>query len=171
MLLQIEAILHHLLATVGTMFRRIALGFSGVFVVTVGLVEGAAMGLTGQVPPTGLTHVVAVVIGFSLGLNVALAIAIEEGLRGFIHLIKDVSKATEEGAKKLGQEILKDGGALVRAVEHEAGALAQGAGHLAQNVEHGAVTAARDATHLPGQLIGGAEGMVQQIERRLTGGQ
>lgn len=168
-MLQVETILHHLLSTVGTMFRRVAIGFSGVFLSVIIIVEGIAAALTKEFPPTGLTHLVAVVIGFSLALNVALAIAIEEGLRGFIALIQDVVKVTEAAAKRVGEEVLKDGGSFVRAAEHEFSTLAQGAGRLAQNVEHGAATALRNAEHIPGQIINGVEGGVQGIERRITG--
>jgi hypothetical protein len=169
-MLQVEAILHRLLSTVGRMFRRVAIGFGGVFVAGAAITEGVSAAITRDFP-TALTHVVAVVVGFSLALNVALAIAIEEGLRGFIHLMQDVIKATEKAAEKVVGEVVKEGGALVRGAENEIGQIAHGAGHLVQNVEHGAVTAVKDVVHIPGQIISGIEGGVQSVERRITGQQ
>ncbi len=158
-MLQVENILHHLLTTLSRTFRRVAVGFGAVFVGAVVVVEGVAIALTGgKFPPTGFTHVVAVIIGFSLALNVALVIAIEEGLRGFIELMRDVARVTEEAAKKVVGEVEKEGGQLLHAAEHEA-----------QNLAHGAATAVRDAARVPGQIIGGIEGGVQGIERRVTG--
>jgi hypothetical protein len=168
-MLQVETVLKHLLETVGRMFRRVAVGFTAVFIAGIVIVEGVSSALSKQFPATGLTHVVAVVVGFSLALNVALAIAIEEGLRGFITLIREVATAAEREAVKVVHEVEKDGGAIFRAVEHEAGQFAQGAGHVVQGIERGAVTAARDVAHVPGEIIGGVEGGVQGIERRITG--
>ncbi len=157
-MLQVETVLKHLLTTVGRMFRRVAISFVSVFIIVAAAVEAAGSLLTKQVPAGGLTHVVAVVVGFSLALNVGLAVAIEEGLRGFIHLIQEVAKVTEEAAVK-----------VAHAAEHELGAVAHSAGHVVQDIERGAVTAARDVAHLPGQIVGGIEGGVQGIERRVTG--
>jgi hypothetical protein len=157
-MLQVEAILHHLLSTVGRMFRRIAIGFGSALVLTVGAVEGIALALTKDLQPSALTHVVALILGFSIAFNVALAIAIVEGIHSFIILISDVGKATEEAAKKVGTVIASEGAVLAHEAEH-----------IVQNVEHGAVTAARDIAHIPGQIIGGVEGGVQGIERRIAG--
>ncbi|MBA3824461.1 MAG: hypothetical protein H0X24_11275 [Ktedonobacterales bacterium] len=170
-MLQVETIFKHLLTTVGKMFRRVATSFLVTFAGLVVVVEGVAVALAkGQFPPAALTHVVAVVIGFGFGLAVALAVAIEEGLRGFIVLIEEVAKTTERAAVSLGREIGKDGGQLLRAAEHEAGVLAQGAGRVVQSVERGASTAVRDVAHLPGQIISGAENAGHSIEERFTGG-
>jgi len=170
-MLQVETIFKHLLTTVGKMFRRVATSFLVTFLGAVAITEGVAIPLSdGKFPPATLTHVVAVVIGFGFGVAVALAVAIEEGLRGFITLIEEVAKTTERAAVSLGREIGKDGGALLRAAEHEAGALAQGAGRVVQSVERGAATAVRDVAHLPGQIIHGAENAGRGLEERITGG-
>jgi hypothetical protein len=161
-MLQVEQVLHHLLTTVSKMFRRVAIAFGSVFIIAIAVTEGLAAVLTKQFPPSGLTHVVAVIIGFSLGLNVALAVGIEEGLRGFIALIRDVAKVTEEAAVKVAREVEKEGGQLLHAAEHEASNLAHGVGGAVQGIERGAVTAVRDVAEVPGRVIGG-------IERRITG--
>lgn len=168
-MLQVETVLKHLLETVGRMFRRVAISFAAVFVAGIVIVEGVSSALSREFPATGLTHVVAVVVGFSLALNVALAIAIEEGLRGFITLIREVATAAEREAVKVVQEVAKDGGAVLRTVERDVEQFAQGAGHVVQGIERGAVTAARDVARVPGEVIGGVEGGVQGIERRFTG--
>lgn len=157
-MLQVERILHHLLDTVKRTFRRVAVSFASVFVAAIAVVEGTGFALTGHFGE-GLVHLVAVVIGFSLALNVALAIAIEEGLRGFLALIKDVAVATEKAV---------EGG--VKLAEHELGDLAHSAGHLAQNAEHSVATVLKRAEQLPGQATGAIEGAVQGIERRFGGG-
>jgi|GEM_PF-2686073 len=167
-MLQVEIVLKHLLTTVGRMFRRVAISFAAVFVVVFAVGEGIGAALTKEFPGTGLTHAVAIIIGFSLALNVALAIAIEEGLRGFIALVQDVAKATEKVVENVAHEVVKDGGQLFQAAEHEISTLTHDAGHLVQNIEHGAVVAARDVIRVPGQIIGGVEGGVQGIERRFT---
>jgi hypothetical protein len=170
-MLQIETIFRHLLSSVGKMFRRIAVSFLTTFAGAFVIVEGASVAINnGHFPPESLTHVVAVTIGFLGGLVVALAVAIEEGLRSFITLIEEVAKTTERAALNLGREIGKEGGQLIRAAEHEAGALASGAGHIVQSVERGASTAVRDVAHLPGQIIQGAENAGRSIEERFTGG-
>lgn len=168
-MLQVEIIFRHLLGTVGRMFRRVAISFGIVFLATSAISEGVAAVLTKQFPPTGLTHVAALVIGFSWGLIVALAVGIEEGLRGFIHLIEDVVKATEKAAVKIGEEIGKEGGQLLHAAEHEAQSLAQGAGRVVQGVERSASTAVRDVAGIPGRILGGVEGAGHAIEQHLPG--
>lgn len=167
-MLQVEIVMRHLLTIVGKMFRRVATAFGIVFVVVAGAVEGLAYVFT-QAVPTGLTHVVAIALGFSMGLTVSLAVAIEEGLRGFIKLIEEVVKATEVAAKKIGEEIIHEGGQLVQGVEHEAQSLVHGAGHLTQGIERGAATAVRDVVQAPGHIIQGAEHLAQGVEQRITG--
>jgi hypothetical protein len=162
-MLQIETIFKHLLTTVGKLFRRVATSFLITFVIAAAATEAVAALLTKQFPPAPLTHVTAAVIGFGWGLVVGLAVAIEEGLRGFILLIEEVGKATEQAAVKLGKEIGHEGGQLIHAAEHEAQTLASGAGHVVQSVERGAVTAVKDVAHAPGEIIGG-------IEQRFGGG-
>jgi general stress protein YciG len=165
-MLQVEAIFKHLLTVVGKMFRRVATSFAITFVAAAAITEAVASVLTKQFPPDSLTHVTAVIIGFGWGLVVALAVAIEEGLRGFIGLIEEVAKATEQAAVKLGQEIGKEGGQLVRGVEHEAQQLASGAGRVVQSVERGTVTAVKDVAGVPGRVIGGIEGGVERLTGR-----
>ncbi len=162
-MLQVETIFKHLLTTVGKLFRRVAMSFLVTFLIAAGATEVVASVLTKQFPPASLTHVTAVVIGFGWGLVVGLAVAIEEGLRGFIVLIEEVGKATEQAAVKLGKEIGKEGGQLIHAAEHEAQTLASGAGRVVQSVERGAVTAVKDVAHVPGEIIGG-------VEQRFGGG-
>lgn len=167
-MLQVEKVLHHLLETVGKMFRRVAVSFGIVFLASIAIVEGLGFALTGKFGES-LVHVVAIVIGFSLAINVALAIAIEEGLRGLLNLIKELATDAEKVAAAAGGFALREGSQFASLAEREAGQLAQGAGHLVQSVEHGAATAVRGAEHLPGQIIGGIEGGVQGVERRVTG--
>jgi hypothetical protein len=163
-MLQVETIFRHLLTTVGKLFRRVATAFGITFLLSAGATEAVAGVLTKHFPPDSLTHVTAAVVGFGWGLVVGLAVAIEEGLRGFVLLIEEVAKATEQAAVKLGKEVAKEGGVLIQGVEHEAQALAHGAGHVVQSVERGASTAVKDVVHVPGQVIGG-------IEQRFGGGQ
>ena len=164
-MLQVEAIFKHLLTVVGKLFRRVAAAFGITFLIAAGATEGVAGALTHSFPPSSLTHVTAVVIGFGWGLVVGLAVAIEEGLRGFIGLIEEVAKATEQAAVKLGKEIGKEGGQLLHGVEHEAQQLAQGTGRVVQAVERGAATAVKDAVGIPGRVIGG----IEHTAERLTG--
>src|SRR5579875_1759438 len=156
-MLQVETIFRHLLTTVGRLFRRVATAFGITFVIAAGATEGVAGVLTKHFPPDSLTHVTAAVVGFGWALVVALAVAIEEGLRGFVLLIEEVAKATEQAAVKLGKEVVKEGEQVLHGVEHEASALAHGAGHVVQSVERGAVTAVKDVAHVPGQIVGGIE--------------
>ncbi len=178
-MLQVEKVLHHLLEMVGKMFRRVTIAFLSVFAAAVIIVEGVNFGLTLHFG-SGLVHVVAVVIGFSLALNVALAVMIEEGLRGFLALIRELAKDAEQLAGRVAKEVVKDGGQVVQFAEHELQAAATGTGRLVQAVErggasalqgleHGAATAVRNAEQLPGRLIGGTEHAVQGLERRITG--
>lgn len=166
---QVQTILHSLLSTVGSMFRRIAIGFGSVFLVSLVAVEGIATALTSKFPPTGLTHVVAVVIGFSLALNVAFAVAIEEGLRGLVKIIEDLIKGAERAAIAIEKEVTKEGGEVLGLVRTEATRALHGSEHLLQNAEHGAATLARDAIHLPGEAVSAVEGGFQAIERKVTG--
>jgi hypothetical protein len=140
---QIEVIFRHLLTLVGRMFRRAAAAFALTFVVAVAITEAVASVLTNHFPPDPLTHVTAAIIGFSWGIVVSLAIAIEEGLRGFVVLIEDLAKTTERAADRIGREIAKEGG------------------HLLQGVEHGVSTAVRDVTSgvIPGAMIGAVENL------------
>ncbi len=163
--MQVEAIFKHLLTVVGKMFRRVATSFGITFLAAAAITEAIAVPLTKQIPPSSVTHITAVVIGFGWGLVVALAVAIEEGLRGFIGLIEEVAKATEKAAVNLGKEIGKEGGVLLHGAEHEAQNLAQGAGRLVQSVERGASTAVKDVVSLPGRVVGG----VEHTAERLTG--
>lgn len=151
-MMQIEVIFKHLLTIVGKLFRRVAASFGVTFLIAAGATEAVAGSLTHQFPPSPLTHVTAAVIGFGWGLVVGLAVAIEEGLRGFILLIEEVGKATEKAVVSVGKEIGKEG-------EH----LLHSAGNVVQSVERGAATAVRDVAHLPGEIIGGVEHTVQRV--------
>lgn len=162
---QVEKVLHHLLEMVGKMFRRVAISFGAVFVATAAIVEGAGFFLNNYKFDNSLVHVVAVIVGFSFALNVALAVMIEEGLRGFLALIRELTKDAEKLVERVGGAALKEGQQIVHFAEHEAGQLASGAGRLVQSVEKGASTALRGAEQLPGHLASGVQG----LERRITG--
>jgi hypothetical protein len=154
-MMQIEVIFKHLLTIVGKLFRRVAASFAVTFLIAAGATEVVAGVLTKTFPPSALTHVTAAVIGFGWGLVVGLAVAIEEGLRGFVLLIEEVAKATEKAVVSVGKEIGKEGGQLLHS-----------AGNVVQSVERGAATAVRDVAHIPGEIAGGVEHAAQRLTGR-----
>jgi hypothetical protein len=121
---QVEAILHHLLVSIGTTFRHVAIAFGATFLAGAAVIEAVAALLTKQFPPASLTHVVAAILALSLAFNAALVVAFQEGIRDFIQLLGDVAKSTEEAATKAVQGVEKAGDELLHAGEHGAQSVA-----------------------------------------------
>ncbi len=166
---ELSKILKHLLSTLSHMFRRVATAFAGVFVASFLIVEGSAAFLTKQFPPATLTHVVAILFGFSFGLVVSLLIAIEEGIRGLITIVEEVAVEAEHVASTVLKDVEKGASTLVKGIEHGGETVGHETGHILQSIGGGAGNLLKEAEKLPERALGAVEGTVSGIERKFTG--
>ncbi len=131
--------------------------------------EGTAAFLTKQFPPATLTHVVAILLGFSFGMNVSLIIAIEEGIRGLITVVEEVAVEAEHVASTVLKDVEKGASTLVKGIEYGGEAVGHETGHIFQSIGSGAGNLLKDAEKLPERALGAVEGTVTGIERKFTG--
>src|SRR5215813_8168695 len=152
----------HMLTGLQRAFRAVALTGLIVAIVVAGVTEVVGAVLTGQIPPSGPTHLAAAALAIAFGYAAAITVAIEEILRAIIKafelVIQEAEKIGKEAiteVEKLGRAAAHDAGAVGRTVITDAGALGRGVtgvvggviggvGHEAHAIEQGV------ASHMPG---------------------
>lgn len=162
-----------------------------VFIVVALATEVISAVLTHQVPPSGLTHLVAAALGVAFGYAAAITVAIEELLRAMIKAIElavaeseklagEAIKEAEVLGRKAEEELVRgargainEAGILGQDATHIAGALGRGTAALAGGVAGGVVHEAQALEHGVGGLVGGvahgAQSMEHGIAARLPG--
>lgn len=163
----------HMLTGLQRAFRAVALTGLIVAIIVAGVTEVVGAVLTGQIPPSGPTHLAAAALAIAFGYAAAITVAIEEILRAIIKAVELIIEEAEKLEKKaaeeiamlarnaeqeavklgrtavtdagaLGHTVVSDAGAVGRTVAGVVGGVAGGIGHEVHSVEQGV------ASHLPG---------------------
>jgi len=152
----------HMLTGLQRAFRAVALTGLIVAIVVAGVTEVVGAVLTGQIPPSGPTHLAAAALAIAFGYAAAITVAIEEILRAIIKAVELIIEEAEKLEKKAAEELaalargaeqeavrfghsaITDAGAVGRGVAGVIGGVTGGIGHEVHSVEQGV------AAHLPG---------------------